>query len=174
LFGEATNIQREKDLNSGDDQKTENAKHERTEVVSNSLKKLGEGSVELAKGTTMAISEKTDQVAGDVSMTANALTVVSGGVTSPVTVPVAKAADVVSGGAKVAKAGVHLSDGNTEAALGELGDAAIDVALGKIGEKVVKKVDKVGGNLTKQQKNVHESTFDIFLELMKNSLSISF
>lgn len=120
-------------------------------------------------GLTYAAADAVENGASNVSDAANMATVATGGITAPVTVPLAKVADGVSSGSQIVKGTIHVIDGNyTEAA--EMGlDAIVTAGTTSAANRVLKKVKK-NANLTKQQSDVHDSAFGLFFDAIKSVL----
>ncbi|MEM7487445.1 MAG: RHS repeat-associated core domain-containing protein, partial [Bacteroidota bacterium] len=130
--------------------------------MSDAMKQSSDAAVNGTKGSVGAIAQVADDVAETVSERSNDATVFSMGFTAPVTVPVAKGADVVSSTSKVVKGTIHATDGNSERAAEEFTEAAKNIVSGKVADKLTKGTEKVIGKGTETQQAVQESMFSRF------------
>jgi len=126
--------------------------------------------VPAAKGLTFMAAEAVDETAGDVSDLANLTTLSTGGLSAPVTVPLAKAADGASTLAKVTKGSIHMSEGNTDAAISEFSEAGVNAALGHAGGKVVKGLKKSKAINSKSSETILSNTADVWVSVIMKIL----
>ena len=160
-------------LQSGDKQKVAKAKSERADANLKAqmefIKVVHEESGTALKGLSFVAAEQTDKIAEKTSDVAVITTLATGGLSSPVTVPVAEAADAVSATAKMTKASLYFSERDTEAAKNEVKDATINLALSHAGGTVVKKLTKVKA-IPKSSENVVSATISIWTTIARSIL----
>ncbi len=170
-IGSEINIEREQKINGDDASEANQAKDEKNNEKDDALVKIADGAEDAVKGGTYVIADQVDKGAQNVSEAADAATIATGGVSAPVTVPLSKGANTVSASAKVVKATVNLSDGDTDAALNEVQDIAVNYASGKTIDKIIGHSKKTGNIQTKQQEEVQSTVLNTviswFTDLLK-------
>jgi len=157
-INEDTNVSREKELNSGDNIRVSKAVEEKKKVKDDVKTEIMEGTVE----ATVASLEIIDKGAETVATGANAITVVTGGASWPVTGPIAAGAEGVSMTTKGTKALIYNETGDIEKRNDEIKSMAVNYITSKVGGKVLNKVSKTQ-NLTKIEKEVTASSFSLTL-----------
>ena len=127
---------------------------------------INENAADAVKGLAYAGADIIDKKAEEVSDAANIATLSTGGLSSPVTVPLAKIADATSSMAKVTKGSIHASEGNTDAAIDEFSKAATNAVLGHAGGEVVKSLKKSKAITSKSSETIISTTLDVWSSII--------
>ena len=109
---------------------------ERLANYSEGAYKMNEGIIDITKGSVQGVGDVSKEGAEIVSEAASYTTIITAGISAPITIPLQKGADVVVGGAGLVSASVDFSDGNSEAGGNKVMEAGINAAFGITASKV--------------------------------------
>lgn len=136
--------------------------------------KISKGVTDIAKGSVQGAADVTKETAEAVSEASSYTTIVTGGASAPITIPLQKGADVVAGGAGLVSASIDASDGNYEAAGDKVIEAGTNAAFGKAASKVSKAATKdistVDGK--EVQQNVMETVMGWFKDVTEMIITV--
>ena len=131
--------------------------------------KIANGTVDIAKGGTQATTDVVTVASETVSEAASYTTILTGGLSSPITVPLQKGADATAAGSETISALIDYSDGNDEAGNNKMTNVAVNIVTGKIGNSLGNEATKYVKDAAskKTQKDVISIVTYWFVEAVK-------
>jgi len=122
-------------------------------------------------GILFITDETTDEISGNTSDAAIATTLTTGGLSSEVTIPLAKGADVTQAVSKFIKGTILMDKGHTGEGVGEFIDGSATLFFGNLSKKGTKALRKSGVITSKSSENIIEATLSSWYSAAKTFFS---